>query len=167
MKKFQMRIYALIITVMIFSLVGCNFSRDSTNEDMRDFDFTLIYGVYGKNKIDTFNDMIIIDLIEDGTLEANISLSQQEKEQIYNEMKRINIMGELNMNKEDECETEPSTFSSWDIHMNGESKSFSYGTYCKYTDDLLELIKLEDYIHNIVSSKEEYKQLPEAKGAYE
>jgi len=82
-------------------------------------------------------------------------------------MMRIHIMGELNLDKEKECKTEPSKISKWNIQMNDDTKSFYYTTYCEYPEDVLNLIELEEYIHNIVSSNEDYKALPEAKGYYE
>ena len=51
--------------------------------------------------------------------------------------------------------------------MNGETKSFYYETYCEYPEDVMNLMKLKEYIHEVVSSKKEYMALPERKGYYE
>ncbi|KUP08746.1 hypothetical protein Q75_02335, partial [Bacillus coahuilensis p1.1.43] len=64
-------------------------------------------------------------------------------------------------------ETEPPSYSAWDIQMNGKTKSFNYSTFCEYPNDVLELLKLEEFIHNIILDKNEYKELPEANGFYE
>lgn len=142
--------------------------QDNNNEVMpEEFHFSLTYGTYGKQKIDTFQDIVVKDLVEDGTIEANISLTSDEKQAIYDEMMKIGVMNELELEKEEGCETEPPSISQWYIQMNGETKSFSYMSFCDYTEDALALVKLEDYIHKVVSSKEEYRDLPESNGYYE
>ncbi|MDD5702976.1 MAG: hypothetical protein PHU23_13115, partial [Dehalococcoidales bacterium] len=57
-----------------------------------DFDFIVTYGVGGLNAMDTFKGLYTRDLIEAGTADAPVQLSQQEMMQIYSEMRRINIM---------------------------------------------------------------------------
>ncbi|SDM90516.1 hypothetical protein SAMN05518871_102528 [Psychrobacillus sp. OK028] len=135
-----------------------------------DFNFTIIYGTYGKQKIDTFNNVVVKDLVEDGTIEASISLTKKEKQAIYDEMMKIDIMGELTLNdldEENECQHGASTISKWNNQMNCRTKSFYYKTYCEYPEDVLNLIKLKEYIHKVVSSKNEYMALLEATGNYE
>lgn len=158
-----------ICTVIISVMAGCSIEvSDKPNEDIPDdFNFSLTYGSYGKQKIDTFKDVVVKDLVEDGTIEANIALTEEEMKQIYNEMMKINVMGELDLDEENECHSEPPRVSIWDIQMDGKTKSFNYQSYCDYPEDVLNLLKLEEYIHNIVSTKAEYKALPESRGSYE
>jgi hypothetical protein len=158
-----------IFTLIIFVIAGCsNEISVKPSEDMPDdFNFSLTYGSYGKQKIDTFKDVVVKDLVEDGTIEANIALSDEEMKQIYNEMMKINVMGELDLDEDKECHSEPPSLSIWNIQMGGRTKSFNYQSYCEYPKDVLNLLKLEEYIHNIVSSKAEYKALPESRGFYQ
>ena len=168
MKNIQFKILLLIMVISLILVAGCNNLQYNTNQKMADdFNFSLTYGTYGKQKIDTFNNVVVKDLVEDGTIEASISLTKKEKQAIYDEMMKIDIMGELNLDKEKECETEPTSISKWNIQLNGETKTLYYKTYCEYPDDVLNLIKLEEYIYKVVSSKKEYMALPEAKGYYE
>lgn len=52
--------------------------------------------------------------------------------------------------------------------MNGKTTSIHTKLYCDvYPEDILKLLKLADFIHNIVISKEEYKKLPKSNGYYE
>jgi hypothetical protein len=168
---FKTSFFMFLLTVIIFFIAGCSTEISvRPNEDMPDdFNFSLTYGSYGKQKIDTFKDLVVKDLVEDGTIEARIALSEEEMKQIYNEMMNINVMGELelDLDKDEECHTEPPRISIWDIQMDGKTKSFNYQSYCDYPEDVLNLLKLEEYIHNIVSIKTEYKALPESRGAYE
>ncbi|MGD6781470.1 hypothetical protein [Sutcliffiella horikoshii] len=132
-----------------------------------DFEFSLTYGTYGKQKVDTFNDMIIKDLVIDGTIEAEIPLTVEEKNLTYNEMLKINIMGDLEIDRELQCAIEPPTFTSWHIQMNGQTKEFSYTSFCEYNGDAKNLMSLENYIHKLVAAKEEYQELPDSNGWYE
>jgi hypothetical protein len=161
--------FMFICTVIISVMAGCSTEvSDQPNEDIPDdFNFSLTYGSYGKQKIDTFKDVVVKDLIEDGTIEASIALTEEEMKQIYGEMMKINVMGELDLDEDKECHSEPPSLSIWNIQMNGKTKSFNYQSYCDYPKDVLNLLNLEEYIHNIVSSKAEYKALPQSRGAYE
>lgn len=158
--------------VVIIILSGC--SKDSVkdiNDEMpEDFNFSIIYGTYGKQKIDTFNDTVVKDLVEDGTIEANIAFTEQEMKDIYNEMTTINIMGELVVESENEKECDMSTpsFTKWNIQMDGKTKSIYTKNYCDgYPEDALKLVRLAENIHSILINKEEYKELPESNGYYE
>ena len=150
------------------SKVGYGNPQATMNKEMpEDFNFSLIYGTYGKKQIDTFNDVVVKDLVADGTIEANIALTKEEKQAIYNEMLKMNIMGDLDLNKGKECMVEPPSRTEWVIQINGETKKISYNSYCDYPPDVLNLIKLQDFIHSLVSSKKEYLDLPASNGYYE
>ena len=155
------------IVLVIMLLGGCSNEFDNTHKEMpADFDFSLKYGVYGKEEVNTFQDFIVKDLVEDGTVQASLTLSEQDMNDIYNEMMILNIMDELELKKEDGCEFEPPTLSVWEIHMNGETKKFSYKGYCETPKDVLKLYQLEDFIQKIIIDTEEYKKLPAVNGAY-
>ena len=159
-----------IISLFIFPvllLMFSGFSKETTQDMPKDFNFSLTYGTYGKQKIDTFNDLVVKDLVKDGTVEAHVALTEDEMKQIYKKMHDLNIMGDLNLEDEEECDAEPPSPSRWNIQMNGQTKSFSYSTYCEHPNEVLELLKLEEMLHNIVLEKDEYKQLPKANGFYE
>lgn len=165
-----MRYRILLITILlILGIMGCSSASNvgMSTEMPEDFEFSLSYGTYGKQKVDTFNDVVVKDLVIDGTIEANIVLSNEEMTLIYAEMSSFSIMGELDLQKENECITEPSSFSEWTIQMNGQTKTIHYQTFCDYPDDVLKLSNLQEFIHNIVIEKPEYKELPVSNGYYE
>ncbi|WP_404458264.1 hypothetical protein [Sutcliffiella horikoshii] len=161
---------------ILFLLSSCSSDEDvsapilsdvSTPVMPTDFEFSLTYGTYGKQKVDTFHDMVIKDLVIYGTIEVEIPLTVEEKNLIYNEMLKLNIMGDWTIDRELQCAAEPSSFTSWHIQMNGETKEFSYGDFCEYPEDVRRLIDLEDFIHDLVAAKEEYQELPDSNGWYE
>ncbi|KMJ59925.1 hypothetical protein AB685_03485 [Bacillus sp. LL01] len=163
-----MKLLSFIFLPILFFISACSHDKDVSTPVMpADFEFSLTYGTYGKQEVDTFNDMIIKDLVIDGTLEAKIPLTVEEKDLIYNEMLKINIMGDLDIDREVQCATEPPSFTSWHIQMNGETKEFSYSDFCEYPEDVRNLIDLENYIHKLVAAKEEYQKLPDSNGWYE
>jgi hypothetical protein len=137
------------------------------NEVPKDFSFHLVYGTYGKKQIDTFHGTIVKDLIDDGTVEANISFTKQEMKEIYQRMMEIKVM-EIVLRDKQECVSEPPSLSIWNIKMNGIEKSIQYdSSYCDYPEDVLNLMKLEDFIHEMMAKKDTYKELPEPNGYYE
>lgn len=131
---------ALLFTTVLLLVVfnsGCSQSENEpesqelveegniVGEVPEDFNFSLIYGTYGKQKVDTFEDIVVKDLVEDGTIEADISLSQNEMEQIYHEMLKMDIMAVTEEDLDETYVTEPPSFSEWTIHMNNTTNSFS------------------------------------------
>ncbi|CAG9621551.1 hypothetical protein [Sutcliffiella rhizosphaerae] len=163
MKYISIKVFLVVFVIL---LLACSNSHTTkTMDEMpKDFNFSLDYSTYGKQKIDTFNGIIVKDLIKDGTIEAKITLTQAEKKQILDEMVRINIMAVDKYEYQFSCMSEPPSYSKWHIQINGETQDISF---CNSTKDVLELIKLQDFIHTIVSSREEYQDLPEANGWYE
>ncbi len=162
------RLMLLMFTSLLL-VVGCDKTHQPMSKEMpEDFNFSHTYGTYGKKQIDTFRDIVVKDIVEDGTIEANIALTTEEKQAIYNEMLKINIMGDLNLNKVKECSADPPSITEWRIQMNGETKSFSYKSFCECPQEILNLIELERFIDELVSAtKKEYLDLPTSNGLYE
>ena len=169
MKLLKLLTYLFIFTLMPLIFTGCSTDPSSRTKQVipDDFNFSLTYGTYGKQKIDTFNDVVVKDLVQDGVIEAEIALTESEMNQIYNEMISINVMGDLDLEDSKECLTEPPSYTAWNIQMNGQTQSINYSSFCEYPDDILELLQLKELIHNIILDKNEYKELPEANGSYE
>lgn len=161
----------LVTLLLVTSLLGCsNHIVDNSLDEMpEDFNFKLIYGTYGKQMIDTFNAVVVKDLVEDGTIEAKISLTDEEMQRIFKEMITRNIMGELNIPNEYDnlCASEPPAYSAWTIQVSGETKSIFIQPMCEYPEDVLRLIQLEHFVFEILSENDAYKRLPKSKGEYE
>ena len=162
------------LTLLSFFIIvaggfGCsseNLNETSHKEMPEDFNFALSYGVMGKQKIDTFEDLVVKDLVEDGLIEANISFTDQEMNEIHRKMMKIKIMGQLDLNKDNSCSSEPEIISVWTIQMKGETKSFNYNSVCDVSNDIDRLRELENFITNLMEQKEAYKKLPPSNGAY-
>jgi len=133
-----------------------------------DFHFTLKYGFYKKNEINTYDRTVTKDLIEDGTITAEIALTDEELAIIYEKMKAINIGKKKKLTPKTNCMMEPYTEDEWKISVNGEVIYYYFSDkYCEITDDAKQLAELRDEIVQIMKQKEAYQNLPEPIGGYD
>ena len=75
-------------------------------------------------------------------------------------------MGDLDLNKDNSCSSEPEIISVWTIQMNSETKGFNYNSVCDVSNDIDRLRELENFITNLMEQKDAYKKLPPANRAY-
>lgn len=106
-----------------------------------DFAFSVRFGITGKNEISTFEHMITKDLVSKGAATANLTLAENEMADIYARMREINVMG--------------------DMQLEWSEKN------CEVTADAVKLKELRSYIRELVVTKLEYLELPEAVGGYQ
>lgn len=175
------QIFLSVFTIALL-LTGCNEKENNIPEKVlsnldlennmpegmpNDFDFSVQFG--GKNEINTFENFVIKDLISEGTASTEIILTQEEMEKIYQKMREINILEPKELIPENtSCIQMPYGEDKWKIKLNGETQTLYWnGKYCETTDYAKQLIGIRNFILDIVKSKDEYKKLPEAKGAYE
>lgn len=133
-----------------------------------DFNFAIQFGIGKKNEINTFENTVTKDLILDGTATTEINFTKEQMNNIYKKMKEINILETKKFTpKSDNCVQQPHGEDEWKIRIDGRMVTvFISGKYCTTTNDARQLIRLRDYIFNIVKNKPEYKQLPNSKGMY-
>ncbi len=169
MKLLKALTYLFIFVLVALTCSGCSTETSGEiKQDMpADFNFKVSYGTYGKQKIDTFNGVVVKDLVEDGTIKADIALTENEMRRIYKEMIDMDIMDDLKLEEFEECATEPASYTAWTIQMNGETKSFDFSTFCENSNEIRKLLELDEFVHKIVLEKDEYNELPEANGSYE
>lgn len=177
MKKFLMLIMAI---ALVFAGCGKNPSSkesSSTTQTMpeempKDFGFSVSFGIGKKNEINTFKDTVTKDLIEDGTITADITLTDEEMAEIYESMKEINVIGAKKFVpkplNEEICMKVPYEEDEWTITLNGETITHAIsGTYCEPTKDAKQFLELRNYVFNKVKNKDIYRKLPESTGGYD
>ncbi|WP_026672270.1 hypothetical protein [Alkalihalobacterium bogoriense] len=168
--------FILIIFALLVS--GCGGDLQSSavesniesmpNDVPQDFNFSVKFGVNKGNEINTFEDTVTKDLIENGSATINLTLTAEEMEIIYQKMKDINILSPKQLTPETNCAVEPHEDDEWNISMNGQTIThFISGAYCEPTNDVTQFIELRNDVYRIVKSKDEYKELPPSEGAYE
>lgn len=143
--------------------------QETMPENMpENFDFTVYYGINGNNLVDTFHNIVVKDLIEDGEVEAKVELTNDEMTSIYEKMKDINIYSDLDVTDDSGCKMEPSRLTSWEIAINDKLTNIRFEEHCSNEPkDVAKMRELEAYVHGLVSAKESYKSLPQARGSYE
>ncbi|MBB3113099.1 hypothetical protein FHS18_005202 [Paenibacillus phyllosphaerae] len=162
-----MRLVALFI-VFALVFVGCNTTNKMPKEIPDDFAFSVQFGIGSKNVIDSFNGVVIKDLIVAGTAEAKINFTQEEMLNIYEKMKIINVLGSKDFVDDMSCSREPSGDDVWKIRINGNEQTIQWSSeYCELSDDAKHFEDLRNFVLDIVKEKDEYKTLPEPKGGYE
>lgn len=158
-------------------LAGCNgtIEESSTTKmpevkpDQFNFSVSFGYGDVNKNEINTFNNTVTKDLVTKGTATANLTLTNEEMIDIYNRMREIDVLRELDLdNSDSSCSSTPVNEDHWEIQVNGEQRTFDWSSEkCDLTDDANKLKELRSYIFDIVKEKKEYRDLPEAVGGYD
>lgn len=136
-----------------------------------DFNFSVSfgYGEMNKNKINTYDGTVTKDLIVNGTVTTNITLDPEEKREIYNKMREINVMGTQDLiSSQQNCTKTPFNVDEWRITVDGNLKIISWSDkHCETTSDANQLLELREYIMQIVEQKEAYRSLPVAEGGYD
>lgn len=133
------------------------------------FSVSFGYGTVNKNEINTFNNTVTKDLVMNGTATANLTLTTEEMNDIYDVMREIDVLRELDLdNSDSNCSSTPVNEDHWEIQVDGEQRTFDWSSErCEMTDDANKLKELRNYIFDIVQDKKEYKELPEAAGGYD
>ncbi|MHA6252567.1 hypothetical protein [Oceanobacillus sp. CAU 1775] len=165
----------LFLSIVVLFIAGCaplNFGQSAMPDTMpEDFNFTIQFGYDKKNEINTYENKIRKDLIENGIAEAPFTFTDEEMQYIYEKMKEVNIIGDKKLEPgllEDNCQFEPHEDDAWKITINDETYRIEIpGHHCYPTDDAEELLQLRYEIFKIVKGKDAYKQLPKAVGGYD
>lgn len=133
------------------------------------FSVSFGYGDVNKNEINTFNNTVTKDLVTKGTVTAKLTLTNEEMIDIYDRMREIDVLRELDLdNSDSNCSSTPVNEDHWEIQVDGEQRTFDWSSEkCELTDDANKLKELRNYIFDIVKEKQEYKELPEADGGYD
>ncbi|WP_318617831.1 hypothetical protein [Sporosarcina sp. YIM B06819] len=168
----QVKSWRWLLTVVLM-LVACSpMVHPSTvypEEMPKEFDFSVEYGVDGKQKVDTFTDTVVKDLVIDGVVETSIALTDEEMQDVYNKMVALDIMGKLDFEEDEnaQCASEPQLRTEWVVHLNGDLRIIRYTLLCSDTPDSQSIMHLQEYVHSLMVAKEKYQQLPESNGYYE
>ncbi len=182
------RLTVILIVITIF-LIGCAGENSSKNEissstktnpteqtmpdDMpSNFGFSVSFGYGMKGNINTYDGTVTKDLIEDGTVTADIALTDEEMVEIYEKMKEINITNPKQFVPEPKdgqmCEQIPYEEDKWEITFDNKTVSHIIsGKHCEPTEDAKQFFKLRNFAFSKIKNKDEYHELPKAKGGYE
>ena len=169
MKKGIILIAALALVACFTTVTGC----DEQESEESNFNLEFKYGVMAGNILDTFKGTYTKDMVTDPPITVELSLSEEEKETIYQKMVEIDF---FNYPDEFTVDVPPDEFIGIMTPYNSYYFKVEYNSQIKElwwedeitnpdekADKLRELVLL---IRNIVESKEEYKALPEPTSGY-
>lgn len=136
----------------------------------QDFEFLVKFGVGAKNVLNTFENTFTKDMVMDPAITISLKLSQEEKKLVYEQMRQIHIWDYPTRFRPD-TDTIQSPQPSYylRIQINGEQKEIFWKQGIASEEDVAVKFKelLDWYIRDeIIFSRPEYKQLPEARGGY-
>ncbi|OMD53584.1 hypothetical protein BSK56_00085 [Paenibacillus borealis] len=136
-----------------------------------DFAFSVRFGITGKNEINTFEGTVTKDLVTQGEATADLTFTGSEMADIYTRLRDIDVMGELKLEPEparQNCNQTPYDEEHWQIRLNGEEQTLEWSEEkCEVTEDAKKLKEIRSYIFELVKTKAEYLELPEAVGGYD
>ena len=172
MKRLRIKAGYQILLAAVFLIILCGCS-EAVHIYPDDFDFRLDFGVDGKNRIDTFNGSFTKDLVIDGTATIDLIIPENIMKDIYDKMMEIDIMSFPDTLDLDDLFITPSC--DYDLHItaNGINKAIVWtdGFFTSMEEGLpaknIKFLELVKYISDYIYSTDEYKQMPEANGAYE
>ena len=178
MKKTLLLIACLITSSLLLSSTGCGNvaavkgAADDTLQKS-DFNFIFKYGVTGRNTLDTLQGTFTKDMVMDAAITIKLTLSGEEMDSIYQKMVEIDFFSYPDKFSVDvpegELKTEVSPYATYFFRVTYGAKTKELLWHDKLTnsdekaDKLKELI---NFIRNIIESREEYKNLPEARSGY-
>lgn len=173
MSKLFRKTFILILAVFVFMLTGCSDNETQNNlmpeEKPSDFYFVLNYGVVPTNQIDTLKGTFTKDMVTIAPVTTTLILSDEEINEIYTQMRKINILSYPNNFKpESNMFVTPFETYSIKIFFNGIEKSIYWeDENLSKSKKAVELRNLFKRIEEIIYAKDEYKNLPRAQGGYD
>ncbi|MBU9712634.1 hypothetical protein [Evansella tamaricis] len=136
------------------------------------FNFHIQYGVNKRNEVNTFDHVIVKDLVMDGTASIEFYFSKEELDEIYEKFMKADVFSQKTFEVEMNCGMEPYEhyYLKVAIDENGETYTAEYeftDQYCVLTEDGNKLKGIIQLINGMVRDTEEYQSLPPAEGGYD
>ncbi|WP_053070498.1 hypothetical protein [Alkalihalobacillus pseudalcaliphilus] len=167
------RVYVILLIVLFCS--SCVSQDEQSEQGMPaekpdDFDFSLKYGMgLNMNELNTYENTYTKDLIEDGTATTELFLTEEEIAYIYEQFRQLGVKDLPHDRATGKYITCMEPHSTYVLKMTVAEEEFrlKWDTACETPAK----IAWEKFVNNLESTiifvKEEYQQLPEAKGGYE
>jgi len=169
MNKSWLIIAGLALILAVTGLTSCT----TRPAEVSNFNLIFKYGVMARNELNTFEGTYTKDMVIDPSITVELSLTEEELDRIYQKMVEIDFF--------DYPDEYKATVFPWQskglklpyssyyfrVEYDSKTKELSWKDNIlnkdKRAEKLRELIK---FIRDIIESKEEYKQLPPARGGY-
>jgi hypothetical protein len=176
MKKCLFIVAGLALLVSFFGAIGCDdqtSEEDEQTSEESDFNLVFKYGVTAGNELNTFEGTYTKDMVMDPPITVELSLSEEEKQIIYQKMVEIDFFSypdEFSVSvPPDEPISIVTPYASYyfKVEYNSEIKELSWKDEIVKEDEKADKLRgLIKFIRDIVESKEEYQELPEPTSGY-
>lgn len=161
-------------TQLDYTLKGCTgdnkewvilqLSFDVEKQDYFGFQLKYGYGVNEKNEVDTVNKKLVKDLQNGETATINdFQLSTMELQTIYRKMVLSNYLGKKELVTA--CNQEPHQSYYLKVLINSGNREYRWSE-CDVSEDGKTMTELMNVIKDVVSQRDDYRKLPDVKGAY-
>ena len=164
------KFYLIAILIIIPVILGLAVLKQPSNppetppgDTTTDFNLIFKYGISGKNELNTFNQTYTKDMIMDTPITVEFKLSESELTDIYQKINDFGIFNDKELIEENVAVTPCSSYYL-KVQINSEQKELFWDNCRGRVND--ELQQFTDYIIQVIESKDEYKELPDAKGGY-
>ena len=169
MRKVFLLAGVLALVASFSGMAGC----DEPRTEVSGFNLVFKYGITARNALDTLEGTYTKDMVADPPVTIELSLSENEKEDIYKKMVEIEF---FNYPDEFSVSVPPGELTGIVTPYNSYYFKVEYDSRIKellWDDEITnqdeQADRLRDlvmFIRNIIESKEEYKELPEPTSAY-
>ena len=169
MQKGRIVIATLALVVLFLGVAGCSTPPSAKSN----FNLIFKYGVGARNELNTFEGTYTKDMIGDPSITVPLSLTEEELNKIYRKMVEIDF---FSYPERFSVPVPPGGITGMVTPYSGYYFEVAYDSKIKqlWWDDEItnenikadKLRKLSQLIRDIIESKDEYKQLPPAKGGY-
>ena len=170
------KLFYRVLMVFVLVVVGCGVFKPQQTTETTESSFNLIfkYGVGARNVLNTFEQTYTKDMVIDSSITADLSLTKEELDTIYQKMTEIDFFDYPDtfsvVSDAEEIVGTITPYSSYYFKVEYDSNLKElwwndniFPDYDEEAHKLRELIKL---IREIIESKEEYKNLPPPTGGY-
>ncbi|RJE90256.1 hypothetical protein D3P07_08600 [Paenibacillus sp. 1011MAR3C5] len=151
--------------LLLVALISCSAVGLEQEEKPAAFDFVFSYGVANKNVLDTLQGTYTKDLVKKGTSTTELSLTENEKNQVHTLMKEIGLFGYPN--EVEGMNIKPSSGYTFQIFLNGKEQNIHWKGEFNETKTHREFKRLTDTIIEIIRNNEAYQAMPKSDGYYE
>ena len=169
MKKGIILAGVLALVVSFAGMAGCNEQKP----EVSGFNLEFKYGITARNILDTFKGTYTKDMVADPSVTIDLSLSEEEKDIIYQKMVEIDFFSYPDEFSVDVSPGEligivtPYASYYFKVEYDSQTKELLWEDEITNPDEKADMLReLVLLIRNIIESKEEYKALPEPTSGY-
>ena len=169
MKKGLILAGLLALVLPFAGIMGC----DEAEPEESGLNLEFRYGVTAKNILDTFEGTYTKDMVTDPPITIELSLSEEEKDMIYQKMVEIdffNYPDEFSINvPPGEMIGTVTPYNSYyfKVEYDSQIKELRWDDEITNSDEMADQLReLITLIRSIIESKEEYRELPEPTSGY-